>query len=58
MSLKKVRGGVTGFGDTLVSKTCGFFLGSHVRGGGGGSLYQGNRNRGLNPELYSFIRKL
>ena len=41
MSLKKVRGGVTGFGDTLVSKTCRFFLGSHVRGGdgGGGSLY-------------------
>ena len=27
-----VRGGLTGFGDTLVSKT----LGSHVRGGGGG----------------------
>ena len=25
-----------GFGDTLVSKTCLFFLGSHVRGGGGG----------------------
>ena len=39
MSLKKVRGGVTGFGDTLVSKTMPFFfLGSHVRGGGG-SLY-------------------
>ena len=37
MSLKKVRGGVTGFGDTLVSKTCLFFFGSHVRGGG--SLY-------------------
>ena len=35
MSLKKVRGGVTGFGDTLVSKTCLFFLGSHVLGGGG-----------------------
>ena len=35
MSLKKIRGGVTGFGDTLVSKTCLFFLGSHVRGGGG-----------------------
>ena len=32
---------MTGFGDTLVSKTCLFFLGSHVRGGGGGggSLY-------------------
>ena len=36
MSLKKVRGGVTGFGDTLVSKTCLFILGSHIRGGGGG----------------------
>ena len=35
MSLKKVRGGVTGFGDTLVSKHAVFFLGSHVRGGGG-----------------------
>ena len=34
MSLKKVRGGVTGFGDTLVSKTCLFILGSHIRGGG------------------------
>ena len=40
MSLKKVRGGVTGFGDTLVSKTCLFILGSHIRGGGGGgTLY-------------------
>ena len=36
MSLKKVRGRVTGFGDMLVSKTCRFFLGSHIRGGGGG----------------------
>ena len=36
MSLKKVRGGVTGFGDTLVSKTCLFILGSHIRGGGEG----------------------
>ena len=26
MSLKKVRGSVTGFGDTLVSKTCLFFF--------------------------------
>ena len=39
MSLKKVRGGVTCFGDTLVSKTCLFILGSHIRGGGGGTLY-------------------
>ena len=38
MSLKKVRGGVTGFGDTLVSKTCRFFRVSRKgqRGGGGG----------------------
>ena len=36
MSLKKVRGGVTGFGDTLVSK----HAGSHVRGGAeGGGRY-------------------
>ena len=43
---------MTGFGDTLVSKTCHFYLGSHVRGraeGGraeGGLLYlvfYGNR---------------
>ena len=36
--LKKVRGGVMGFGNTLVSKTC-YFFGPHVRGRrGGGSL--------------------
>ena len=38
MSLKKVRGGVTGFGDTLVSKTCHFFCRVSRKGerGGGG----------------------
>ena len=41
MSLKKVRGGVTGFGDTLVSKTCLFILGSHIRGGGEGDVISG-----------------
>ena len=35
--LKKVRGGVMGFGDTLGSKTC-HFLGSHVRGQRGGGV--------------------
>ena len=35
----KLRGGVTGFGDTFISKTCLFFLGSHVRGRGGGGRY-------------------
>ena len=35
MYLKKVRGSMMGFGETLVYKTC-HFLGSHVRGG---SLY-------------------
>ena len=41
MSLKKVCGGVTGFGDTLVLKTCLFFfrVSRKRRRGGGGSLY-------------------
>ena len=40
MSLKKVRGGVTGTGDTLVSKTCLFFFRVSPKGRrGGGSLY-------------------
>ena len=38
MRLKKVRGDVKGFGDTLVSKTCHFFRVSRkgAKGGGGG----------------------
>ena len=38
MSLKKVRGGMTGFGDTLVSKTCHFLMVSR-KGRREGSLY-------------------
>ena len=40
MSLKKVRGGVTGFGDTLISKTCLFYFRvSHKGRRGGGGRY-------------------
>ena len=39
MSLKKVRGGVTGFGDTLVSKTCRFFFRVSRKGRGWGGRY-------------------
>ena len=39
--LKKVRGGVKGFGDTLVSKTCHFFRVSRKGAEGGGSLNPG-----------------
>ena len=38
MSLKKVRGGVTGFGDTLVSKTCHSFYRVSRKGRGGGGV--------------------
>ena len=42
MSLKKVRGGVTDFGDTLVSKTCLFLMVSRKgRRGGGGVVISG-----------------
>ena len=39
MRLKKVRGGVKGFGDTLVSKTCHFFRVSRKGAEGGGGRY-------------------
>ena len=52
--LKKVRDSVMGFEDMFVYKTCLFFLGSQVRGGGGG-LISGTSTKGFSSVTFRVV---